>query len=146
MPPRRKALGRDAGFGLRTYIFLTPDALEVDEVDGVNVVRTRVLLDDILLVTLHKSPSWGMFWTGLAFLSLGALLMRLVPTGPGRLLFALLAFPLPLALVLSTFVGVHYVTVFGRRSKARMAWRVGSTRARKAFELLVRRVTLAQAR
>ena len=146
MPPRRKALGRDAGLGLRTYLFLTPDALEVDEVDGVNVVRTRVLLDDILLVTLHKSPPWGMFWTGLVFLGLGALFMRLVPVGPGRLVFALLAFPLPLAMVLSTFFGVHYVTVFGRRSKARMAWRLGGARARRAFELLVGRVSMAQAR
>lgn len=145
MASRRRALGGDAGLGLRRYVFLTPDALEVDEVDGVNVVRTRVLLDDILLVTLHKSPPWGVFWTGLAFLGLGALVMRVVPAGTGRLLFALCAFPVPLGLLLSTFFGVHYVTVFGRRSKARMGWRLGGGRARKVFELLVRRVTVAQA-
>jgi hypothetical protein len=143
---RRSALGRDAGLGLRTYVFLAADALEVDEVDGINVVRTRVLLDDILLVTLHKSPPWGVFWTGLAFVGLGALLMRVIPAGRGSLFFALCAFPVPVGLVLSTFLGVHYVTVFGRRSRARMGWRLGGGRARKVFELLVRRVTAAQAR
>ena len=112
--------------------------------DGVNVLRTRVLLDDILLVTLHKRLPWGLFWTMLLFLAFGASLMTLVPAGGGRLLFALLVFPLPFLLLASTFLGVHYVTVFGRRSKARMGWRLGGGRARHVFELLVERVGQAQ--
>jgi hypothetical protein len=144
VPPRRKVLGRDAGFGLRTYIFLTPDALEVDEVDGVNVVRTRVLLEDVLLVTFHRRLPWGLLWTLGLLLAFGAALMTLVPAGPGRLAFALLAFPVPSLLLLSAVFGVYYVTVFGRRSKARMGWRLGGGRARRVFALLVERVERAQ--
>jgi hypothetical protein len=142
--PSRTALGREAGLGLRTHVFLTADAVEVDEVDGFSVVRTRVLLDDILLVTLHKRPPWGLFWTVLLLLAFGASLMTLVPAGPGRLTFALLVFPVPFLLLATTPFGVHYVTVFGRRSKARMAWRLGGGRARHVFELLAERAAQQQ--
>ena len=144
MAERRTLLGRDASLGLRTHVFLTADGLEVDEVDGVNVVRTRVLLDDILLVTLHRREPWGLFWAMLLFLMAAGFSLGVFPQGQARLVAALVFFPVPTLLLGSTFFGVHYVTVFGLRSKARMGWRLSKRRARQVFELLVERVAYRQ--
>jgi hypothetical protein len=46
--------------------------------------------------------------------------------------------------VIRVVFGVHYVTVFGRRSKARVAFYLRGVKARDVFELLVERVTQRQ--
>jgi len=140
---RRQQLGRELTLGRRTYVFLTADAVEMDEVEGGDVFRSRVLLDDVTLVTLHRRPPWGFFWTGLLLLASFAAVMAIAPNFyvPGVLLVVV-----TVVTILSLFLvgGVHYVTVFGRRSRARMAWRLGGGRARQVFTLLVGRVTQRQ--
>jgi hypothetical protein len=140
MSARRTALGRGTGFGFRTYSFLTADAVEMDEVDGFNVVRSRVLLDDVLLITLHKRPPYGRVLAMLFLLLFTVLGIALLREG-GRVLVMLVPVLLPLLLlvVASLFLGVTYVDVLGRRSRARMAWSWRARRAREVFELLVAR-------
>ena len=146
MAPRRTALGREFGVGHRAYVFLTADAVEVDEVDGLDVARTRVLLDDVMLVTLHKRPPWGLFWTVVLLMAFFVLVIGLFPWRWQVLLVVLPFFvPVLVALLVRVIFGVHYVSVFGRRSKARMAWYLRGARARATFALLLERVAERQA-
>jgi len=146
MADRRTLLGREFRLAGRTYVFLTADAVEVDDIDGFDVVRTRVLLDDVLQLSLHKRPPWGLFWTVLLVMTSIVLVVGLFPSNRGFLLrFLLPLFALSLAAnVIRVVFGVHYVTVFGRRSKARMAFYVRGAKARAVFDLLVERVTQRQ--
>jgi hypothetical protein len=140
MSARRTALGRGTGFGFRTYTFLTADAVEMDEVDGFNVVRSRVLLDDVLVVMVHKRPPYGRVLAMLFLLLFVVLGIALLREG-GRILVMLVPVLLLLLLlvVASLFLGVTYVDVLGRRSRARMAWSWRAGKAREAFELVLAR-------
>jgi hypothetical protein len=147
MADRRTLLGREFRLAGRTYVFLTADAVEVDDIDGFDVVRTRVLLDDVMQLSLHKRPPWGLFWTVLLVMTFILLVVGLFPANRGFVLrFLLPVFALSLAAnVMRVVFGVHYVTVFGRRSKARMAFYMRGRKARAVFDLLVERVTQRQA-
>ena len=146
MADRRTQLGREYRLAGRSYVFLTADAVEVDDLDGFDVVRTRVLLDDVMQLTLHKRPPWGLFWTGLLGLAFFASLAAVSPLSGRGWLYLVPAFVAMLgALLLRVVFGVHYVTVFGRRSKARMAFYMRGRKARAVFDLLVERVTQRQA-
>jgi len=146
VPERRTALGTDRGLGWRTHVFLSRDAVEMDEVDGFNVVRSRVLLDDVLCVTLHRRPPWGLVISALLVLAFVILSIAVLPGGADNPL-AWLPFFVPLAglLFVSVLFGVTYVSVYGRRSRARMAFWLRGGRARAIFELLVGRVEQRQA-
>jgi hypothetical protein len=147
MADRRTLLGREFRLAGRTYVFLTADAVEVDDIDGFDVVRTRVLLDDVMQLSLHRRPPWGLFWTVLLVMTFILLVVGLFPANRGFVLrFLLPVFALSLAAnVMRVVFGVHYVTVFGRRSKARMAFYMRGRKARAVFDLLVERVTQRQA-
>ena len=147
MADRRTLLGREFRLAGRTYVFLTADAVEVDDIDGFDVVRTRVLLDDVMQLSLHKRPPWGLFWTVLLVMTFILLVVGLFPANRGFVLrFLLPVFALSLAAnVMRVVFGVHYVTVFGRRSKARMAFYMRGRKSRAVFDLLVERVTQRQA-
>jgi hypothetical protein len=143
---RRTALGSERGLGWRTYVFLSRDAVEMDEVDGFNVVRSRVLLDDVLCVTLHKRPPWGLFISALLVVAFIIFCIAVLPGGADNPLTWLPFFvPLAVVLLVSVLFGVTYVTVYGRRSRARMAYWLRSGRARAVFELLLERVAQRQA-
>lgn len=144
MAGRRVPLGRDVSLARRSYLFLTSDAVEVDDVDGFDVYRSRVLLEDVSFLTLHKVAPWGLVVLTLIVLVLGAtvlLMVRPEATSLVLLVFAVLL----VVLALRLWLGVHYVSVVGLRSKARMAWRWRPRRAREVFNLLVERVGERQA-
>ncbi len=143
MAPRRTALGRELGFGHRAYVYLTSDAVEVDEVDGWDVTRSRVLLDDVMLLTLHRRSPWGLFLAGVLVMAIFLALAALLPPDAraGTMLGLLPPLGLLLLVVGARLVfGVHYVSVFGRRSRARMAFSARRSRARAVFTLLEERV------
>jgi hypothetical protein len=146
MAGRRVALGREMGLARRSYVFLTPEAVEVDDVEGwgLDVYRSRVLLEDVSFMTLHRVTPWGLAVVTLLVLVIAAtffLAARPEATSPVLLAFAVVLVGLGFRLVL----GVHYLSVVGRRSKARMAWHWRPRRAREVFNLLLERVREQQA-
>ena len=54
-PAPRTKLGRNVGVMTRELIFETADAIEVDSREGYDVVRKRVLFEEVLLVTIHRA-------------------------------------------------------------------------------------------
>jgi hypothetical protein len=98
-----------------------------------------------MLVTLHKRPPWGLFWTVVLLMVFFVLVIGLFPWRWQALLVVLPGFMLVLVLLVVRVVfGVHYVSVFGRRSKARLVWRLRGARARATFALLLERVAERQ--
>jgi len=147
----RKLLGTTASLVSRTRVYLTDGAVEIDEIEGYLGTRRRVLFDEVLLVTLdrRRRVSSLVLWLALALLSSApGLTLALVRTGsPAGLVTALvLGVPFTIGFVLHLALGVDYVTVFGKRSLAQMAFSLRKARAREVFLLLCERVQEAQAR
>jgi hypothetical protein len=139
----RVAIGREFSLAERTYGWLTPDAVEVDEVDGYDVSKRRVLLDEVLLVTRHRARRGVvlLLWAAPALLFLLGAWFNRPPAGT---VFLVMAAPFVLGFALHTLLGTDYVTVFGRRSRARVAFNFRKGRAREVFDLIVREVQAAQ--
>ena len=147
MAARREKLGREFSFAQRCYAFLADDAIEVDEVDGYDVTRRRVLLDDVLLVTLHRARRTGLLVFALGTVAFLTWPMLLIPKGnDAGIVFAILDAPFVLLFLGHLALGTDYLTVFGRRSRARMAFNLRKGRAREVFQQLTARVAEHQAR
>ena len=150
MTPQRTLLCRTRTFMGNDAIFLTPDGLDVDGAEHYDVVRRRVLFDDVHLVTLHTERGaaylilTGVF--GSFFLALGIFVISLnFQAWPAALVFLVIG-AIPFAMfLLRLATGRAVVTVFGRRSKA--ALRFGTfraTRARSAYGQICAAVRRAQ--
>ena len=147
MAANRTALGRDFSFSERSYGWLSADAVEVDEVDGYDVQRRRVLLDEVLLVTLHRARRVPLLVLWFCLWALIAWPILLVRSNSGASIWFLLASsPFALFFIGHAILGTDYVTVFGRRSRARVAFNVRKRRARQVYELLVAETEAAQTR
>ena len=135
MTPQRTLLCRTRTFMGNEAAFLTADGLDVDAAEHYDVVRRRVIFDDIHLVTLHTDRGvaylivTGLF--GCFFLALSIFIVSLsVDAWPAALpLFLMGIFPF-VAFVLRLAMGRSVVSVFGRRSKAIL--RFGTMRTNKA--------------
>jgi hypothetical protein len=142
----RIPLGRDFTFSSRSYGWLTGDAIEVDEVDGYDVTRRRVLLDEVLLVSLYRRRRPGVLVTaGFGALVFAMPVYSLRHEHTAQLVFGLFLLPFLLAFLIHLALGTDYVGIAGRRSRARMAFNLRKERAREVFELIVREVEAAQA-
>ena len=148
MATGRILLGREATFSDRSYTWLTAEAVEIDEVDGYDVARRRVLLDEVLLVTLHRKRRFTLLaLCGVAAAIFGVPMVALTPrgnTGAFFLLFGLFCAPFALGFVVHLLFGTDYVTLFGKRSRARLAFNFRKARAREVYALLVREVQAVQ--
>lgn len=143
-PPRRY-LGRMHTLAERVRTYWTDEALEVDRLDNYEIRRRRVFFDEILLVTLHSTRG--------VLVSLFPLILAM--------LFALLAavsnaepqvsrvFWLGAALLLGFGIGVAVVpvwvvTVYGKRTRARMHFRMRQGKAREIYAEICRAASDAQ--
>jgi len=147
--PRRTYLGAASGFETRQRVYATRDCLEIDEIEQYDVTRRRVFYDDVLLVTYHRFRGWVfLLLTGLAALAAAALSVEIARTEAraGLVLFALFGLPFLLAFVLRATLGVDAVTVYGRRSKARLHFPFRKGRAREVLMQICRSVRQAQQR
>jgi len=115
---KRERLGTTAGAFTRTAIYRTNDAIEVDDLEWVEIRRRRVFFADVLLVTFHKEIGvifpvvlgilagfWGLIALAIATSSVE---ISLIFFGAA----ALFAIPVILRLILKLDV----ITVYGRRS------------------------------
>ncbi len=134
--PRRK-LGRNVGVMTRELIFETADGIEVDSREGYEVTRKRVLFEEVLLVTIHRTVGVPyVVVMAVATLLFGGLtlIFQFSVSEPGAALtFAILAFPFLIALIVRLALKLDFVTVFGRRSKAVLRFAVNKRRAREAY-------------
>lgn len=141
-------LGTRTGLSFVHKVYRTADAIEVDEVEGVDVTRRRVLLDEVLLVTYHRSYglafvlSFAVLVTVFTALSL---LIGLTNQALGLLCFALTALPSLALLSLRLVLGVDVLTVHGRRTRAEVHFWLRKRRGREIFRQVCRDVRERQA-
>jgi hypothetical protein len=142
---QRTFLGNDNSISERVRVYRTPDAVELDQIDQYQIFRKRVFFDEVRLVTLHAKRGAG---TGWVLLILGLLLgllslpMRSEPvlartfqgTAAGFVLVGIAVLLMP----------VWVVTVFGKRSRARVAYRLGEKKAREVYGEICRAAAEAQ--
>jgi len=127
----RELIGSARGLTSSVRVYRAPDAIEVEESEGVDVRRRRILLDEVLMVTQHRERgvAFVISMTALAFLfSVLALIVRTNSPDAALGVFAVLALPFLIALIWRLAFGVDVVTVFGRRS--RVALRYSPVRGR----------------
>lgn len=149
MNPPREFLGREIDLASRKKVFLIPDALEVDEASFLRIERTRVYFDDVLALTRHAQV--GVFFAilmGLCTLLFGGIALAVLGASPSEpavaIAFACAAAPFAIALVLRLAMKVDVITVYGKRTKARMMFSFRKGRARQIYEDLARRIRSRQ--
>jgi len=147
---RRQFLGKVSTFMLRTRSYLASDAIEVDEIEGYTGTRRRVLLDEVQLITLdrrrRRSPIF--LWLGVGILAFLAVATIGLGNGHGDWVLPALGFAAPFLLMAAIYLalGTDYVTVFGKRGVAQIAFFLRKKRARELFALLRERAQEAQQR
>jgi hypothetical protein len=139
--PRRTFVARRLGLSSVERIYRTRDGIEVDELEGYDVTRRRVLFDEVLLVTYHKEVGWAFVVTMLVlltFISFFTLVAGAIDTGAGVGMTVFFILPLVVLLVLRLALRVDVVTVHSRRTRARIPFWFQKDRAREVFRLTAR--------
>jgi hypothetical protein len=141
----RRYLGSANSLAERVRVYWTGRGLEVDSSEGYEIRRTRVFFDEVLLVTLHSKLGGALPWLPLglaALVGISALLARSEPL-PSQILtwIALGFFVIGAALF---FTPQWVVTVFGRRTRARLQFRLRERKARDVFASICQAVDAAQ--
>jgi hypothetical protein len=149
-PPRRTRISSWATLSTREAVYQTADGIEVDSSEQFELIRRRVLFEDVRLVTYHR-------WRGVAFLlttgiftlfffTMGAVVASI---GGGESwiaasVFFAMGLPALVAFGLRLALGVDIITVFGRRSKAVIRFSFRKRRAREAYGTICATVRGAQ--
>jgi hypothetical protein len=147
--PRRTFVGTWSDLGSWQRVYETPDALEVDESSGFTGTRRRVFYDEVLLVTRHSFIGWPLaaLAAGAAGL-MGLIALALWAGGERRTAVTVLFFTVLAAAfaVLRIAVKMDAVTVYGRRSRARVSIWLNKDRAQATYLRLCARVRHTQER
>lgn len=147
MATPRKYLGRDQNLGAAIRVYLLQDAIEIDELTFVEIERTRVYFDDILAITYHRSVSvlflvlMGVVG-GIPLMS-GLYLLTQNQTA-GAVAFLVMAAPWLAFFLVHLLLRTDVITVFGRRTMARMRFQFRKGRARAVYAELTEKVRIAQ--
>lgn len=145
----RHYLGKAAGLALRQRVYRSRECLEVEEIDGYDVARKRVFFDDVLLVTYHRFLGWP-FLLGIggfgALFSLIAVMIMLNAPMQGLVFSLVFVAPFVTAFVLRLILKVDAVTVYGKRSMARVHFSFRKARARGVYAQVCRAVRENQER
>ena len=141
----RRYLGRAQTLSERVRTYWTDEALEVDRADNYEIRRRRVFFDEILLVTLHTTRgvliSILPFLLGLLF-TIIALALSDEPDA-SQAFWVLAGFFFAFA-VGAALTPVWVVTVYGKRTRARMHFRLRQKKAREVFAEISRAAADAQ--
>jgi hypothetical protein len=149
-PPsqKRKLLGRNTGIASRQSIYEVADGLEIDEIDNFEMLRRRVLYEDVLYVTRHREVGVAFpvvtACVALSFFFGGAVAYANGST-PAALSIAAFGLPFAVASIVRMIFGVDIVTIFGRRSRARIRYPFRKTKARQVYGQICARVRQVQA-
>src|SRR5687767_7744695 len=124
-PARRTPIGKQLSLGRLRSVFRTPEALEVDDLEHVQIRRSRVYFDEILLVTYHRRPAVT-FVVLCGLLTLFVALVALVVGAAngdwilGTIVFAAAGLPLVALGVAGLVLPVHVISAYGRRSSVQL--------------------------
>jgi len=151
MTPPRTRIGSSARAFGRESVYELPDGIEIESTENYEVIRRRVLFEDVLLITYHREIGfWFVILNGLVgafFLFIGVLIVSAQRTGnvwPYLTPWLVMAFPFLLAAALRAILGVEVVSIFGRRSKAQIRFTFRKRRAREIYGRILARVRQAQ--
>jgi hypothetical protein len=143
--PLRRYLGSAHSLAERVRVYWTDRGLEVDSSEGYEIRRTRVFFDEVLLVTLHSKLGGALPWLPLglaALVGFSAVLTRSEPVSSQILAWVALGFLVIGAALF--FTPQWVVTVFGRRTRARLQFRLRERKARDLFAQICQAVDEAQ--
>ncbi len=146
--PARRLLGTADGIAERVRVYHTAEALEIDLMEYYNVRRRRVFFDEVQLVTLHSKRglvAGAVVWGVLALL-VGLAAAGVAKNGSSQALFAFLAATVTLAVacLVAMLVPVWTITVFGKRTRARIRFRLRGGKALRVYEEICRATAEAQ--
>jgi hypothetical protein len=139
--PRRTFLARRTGLGAVERFYRTRDAIEVDELEGYDVTRRRVLFDEVILATYHREVGWAFVVTMLillTFVGFFTMIIAIADFKSGVVATVFFVLPILAALVLRLALRVDVVTVHGPRTRARIPFWFQKDRARAVFRLVCR--------
>jgi hypothetical protein len=143
--PVRRFLGSAGGIAERIRVYRTAEALEIDQMEYYNIRRRRVFFDEVQLVTLHTRR--GMV-AGAVLWGIAALLVGISTAGAARSgslpVFLAITAALALGSLASLLLPVWTVTVFGKRTRARIRFRLRGGKARRVYDEICRTVAEAQ--
>jgi hypothetical protein len=139
--PRRTLLARRSGLSSVERVYRTRDAIEVEELEGYDVTRRRVLFDEVMLVTRHKEVGWGFVLAMMALLTFTGfmtLVVGVVDPKSGVLTGLFFVLPFVVLVALRLILRVDIITVQGPRSRARIPFWFQKERANEVFRLVAR--------
>jgi len=146
--PARRLLGTANGIAERVRVYRTAEALEIDQMEYYNVRRRRVFFDEVQLVTLHAKRGLmnGVILLGALALLVGLAATGVAKNGTAQTLAAFLAVAAAFALgsLASLLMPVWTVTVFGKRTRARIRFRLRGGKARRVYEEICQATAEAQ--
>ncbi|HEX3131554.1 MAG TPA: hypothetical protein VH394_29730 [Thermoanaerobaculia bacterium] len=144
-PAPRTYLGSAHSLVERVRVYWMDKGLEVDSSEGYEIRRTRVLFDEVLLVTLHSRLGGTLPWLPILVAALVGFLAAIFESEPlpSRILaWTALGF---LAIgIVAFFMPQWVVTVFGRRTRARLQFRLRERKARDVFARICQAADEAQ--
>ena len=140
---KRRFLGRFNNLITRSAVYATDSALEIDEQDNFQIVRKRVFFEDVLLVTLHEQVGIVIIFLSLGFAAF-LFFLGAVIRGSGGGIVALCGVPFLINGLIRIRTKESIITVFGRRSKARIRFSLRQGRARDLYDELCARVRQIQ--
>lgn len=140
----RIPLGRARDMGGVVTAFLVGKTIEIDEVDGVELTRRRIFLEDVTVVTSHQERGpWYLFAMG-SMCFLGFLGARVTGGGTPALVVLFITAPFAFAFGWRLIMQKDVVTVFGRFGKARMEFEFRKARGRAVYSQICNAVRAAQ--
>jgi hypothetical protein len=148
----RRFLAREFVSGTQFRVYQRDDALEVDELTYSEGERARVYFDDVLLLTYHRryGTAFLVFTAifGLLFVSIALAFLFSSDADArnvGGTLFLVLAAPFVTSFILRLIFRVDVITVYGRRTFARMNFHWRKARARQVYAELSEKIAASQA-
>jgi hypothetical protein len=132
----RRLLATQGTYGGQTRVYRTADGLEIDSAEDDKILRRRLFWDEVLLVTLHRASDWPFLVTaglGTLFLMLMTFAFAAIEGRVGVAWSLLTWIPLGTYAVLRAIKGVPTVSVYGRRTCARLPFPLRAERARQTY-------------
>lgn len=147
----RKLVGKSRSLTGSEVVYETPEGFEIHRTDHYKVDELRVFYDDVMLVTIHREMGLPfVIFTGLIsfFFVAFAIFFLLVDdeTWPAAVMMFIMGAPFIVLFLLRVIVRMDVITIFGRRSKARMRFLFRKQRARMVYGQVCAAVRQAQRR
>lgn len=145
MSQPRSYLGSAHSLAERVRVYWTDKGLEVDSSEGYEIRRTRVFFDEVLLVTLHTKLGGLLPWLPFslaALIGFSAAVSQAEPEASRIMTWVALGFFV--FGIMLFFLPRWVITVFGRRTKAQIVFRLRERKARNLFARICQAVDEAQ--